>query len=108
MKRSLFILFVVMIASCTNLPKAGWYKNITSGERIYVVLTGSEEQITAHYKNRFVKDDFISAFARTRSSQFLNEGKPKYYAVVGAGEDTTAPLSIVAIEVLERDYQRVK
>lgn len=101
-------LLLVVLCACTKLPDAGWYKHTMSGEKVYVVMTGSEDQVKNEYGTRFTKGDFVEAFSKTRSSQFLNEGRPKYYAVIGDAPDRRDNLTIMALEILERDYVKEK
>jgi hypothetical protein len=71
-------------------------------------MTGKEEDINERYGERFTSADFIEAFSKTRSSQFIHEGRPKYFAVIADAPDRTEGLRIMALEILERDYTREK
>jgi hypothetical protein len=108
MKTMAVILISLAISSCTKLPESGWYKHGTTGEKLFVVMTGKEEDIQERYGSRFTSADFIEAFSKTRSSQFIHEGRPKYFAVISDGPDRTEVLRIMALEILERDYKREK
>jgi hypothetical protein len=108
MKFHLVTLLAIGISSCTNLPESGWYKHATSGEKLFVVMTGQQEDIREKYGDRFTSADYIEAFSKTRSSKYLSEGRPKYFAVIGDGPDQTGNLRIMALEILERDYARDK
>ena len=107
MKSLVFLLLAAtMLQGCKNLPSPGKYEKKGFGDQVYLLYTGDENHVNENYRGKFAKQDFIIALGQSPSAQYMTADRPRYYSVIGVKAGAKDNLTLMTLEVFERDFRR--